>query len=83
MSLNADFMFEQADITPQLIDRLGLPQNVWYLVLDEALENAYFMDTSYEIHQQTIYPDVRPVVELAIKSKTPPARSELPYRHYA
>ena len=83
MSLNADFMFEQADITPQLIDRLGLPQNVWYLVLDEALENAYFMDTSYEIHQQTIHPDVRPVVELAIKSKTPPARSELPYRHYA
>ncbi len=83
MSLNADFMFEQADITPQLIDRLGLPQNVWYLVLDEALENAYFMDTSYEIHQQTIHPDVRPVVELAINNKRQPARRELPYRHYA
>ena len=83
MSLNADLMFEKAEITQDLIDRLGLPQNVWSLVLDEALENAWFMDTSYEIHQQTIHPDVRPVVELAISQKAPPARSELPYRHYA
>ncbi len=83
MSLNADLMFEKADITQELIDRLGLPQNVWSLVLDEALENAWFMDTSYEIHQQSIHPDVRPVVELAVRGKTMPARSELPYRHYA
>jgi len=83
MSLNADLMFEKADITQDLIDRLGLPQNVWSLVLDEALENAWFMDTDCEIHQQTIHPDVRPVVERAVQGKTPPARSERPYRHYA
>jgi hypothetical protein len=83
MSLNADLMFEKADITQELIDRLGLPGNVWSLVLDEALENAYFMDTHYEIHQQAIHPDVRSVVERVIHAKTPAARSELPYRHYA
>ncbi|MGN6207435.1 hypothetical protein [Asticcacaulis sp.] len=83
MSLNADLMFEKADISQSLIDRLGLPRNVWSLVLDEALENAWFMDTDYEIHQQSIHPDVRPVVEQAVKAKTPHARSELPYRHYA
>ncbi len=83
MSPNADLMFEKADITQDLIDRLGLPQNVWSLVLDEALENAWFMDTDYEIHQQSIDPNVRNVIEQAVKGKTPPARSELPYRHYA
>jgi hypothetical protein len=83
MSLNADLMFEKADITQDLVDRLGLPRNVWSLVLDEALENAWFMDTNYEIHQHAIHPDVRAVVERAVRGKTPPARSELPYRHYA
>ncbi|MFT4077064.1 MAG: hypothetical protein QM647_16175 [Asticcacaulis sp.] len=83
MSLNSDLMFEKADITQDLIARLGLPRNVWSLVIDEALENAYFMDTNYEIHQQSIHPDVRPVVERAVKGKTPPARSERLYRHYA
>jgi hypothetical protein len=83
MSLNADLMFEKADITQDLIDRLGLPENVWSLVLDEALENAWFMDRDGEIYQQSIQSDIRAVVELAIRHKTPPARSELPYRHYA
>lgn len=83
MSLNVDLMFEKADITQDLIARLGLPRNVWSLVLDEALENAYFMDTNYEIHQQSIHPDVRPVVDRAIKGKATSARNNLSSRHYA
>ena len=37
MSLNADLMFEKAEITQDLIDRLGLPQNVWSLVLIDTM----------------------------------------------
>jgi hypothetical protein len=40
MSLNADFIFETRDITTSLKRDLGLPQDVWYLVLDATLDNA-------------------------------------------
>lgn len=80
MPLNADFMFESKQITPPLSQALGLPRDVWYLVLDDRLGHAYFMDTDYEIHHQSISGDVRLAVEEAVKSKAPAPRQYLPYR---
>lgn len=82
MSLNADFIFETRDITTSLKRDLGLPQDVWYLVLDAKLDTAYFMDAQFELHQQSLAGDVRPVVDAAVRNRIAPARSELPYRHY-
>ncbi|ESQ85469.1 hypothetical protein [Asticcacaulis benevestitus] len=82
MSLNADFIFETRDITTSLKRDLGLPQDVWYLVLDANLDHAYFMNTQFELHEHTLAGDVRPVVEAAVRNRIAPARSELPYRHY-
>jgi hypothetical protein len=82
MSLNADYIFETRDITTSLRRDLGLPHDVWYLVLDATLDTAYFMDTQFELHQQTLEGDVRPVVDAAVRDRITPARSQLPYRHY-
>jgi hypothetical protein len=40
------------------------------------------MDMQYELHEQPLVGDVRPVVDAAVRNRATPARSELPYRHY-
>ncbi len=69
MPLNPDFMFETRHITDPLKRALGLPRDVWYLVLNEDLNSAYFLDAHYRIHTQAIKPEARPVIELAAQRK--------------
>ncbi len=39
------------------------------LVLNEDLNNAYFLDAHYRSHTQAIKPEARPVIELAAQRK--------------
>lgn len=65
MALNPDFMFEKAYITQPLRRALGLPEDVWYVVLNDSLDSAYYMDARFRVHNKAIKPEARPVVELA------------------
>ena len=78
MPLNPEFMFEKPYITPPLRRALGLPEDVWYLVLNDSLDNAYYMDTRFRVHNKAIKPEVRPVVELAARIRAQAGESQMP-----
>ncbi len=66
MSLNADFIFASRHISGSLISALNLPSNVWYLVINDALNHASYLDNRFDVHHQHIAEEVRSAVAQAV-----------------
>ena len=70
MPLSPEFMFEAQHITEPLKRALNLPDKVWYLILNDRLESAYYMDESFNVHTQPVDPSARFEIERAVRQKT-------------
>ncbi|ESQ87817.1 hypothetical protein [Asticcacaulis benevestitus] len=69
MALNPEFVFQQKYISIPLKRALGLPDDVWSLVLNDSLDSAYFLNGDFRPQTIALKPDVRPLVDLALRQK--------------
>ena len=78
MPLNPQYMFEKQHITEPLRRVLGLPADVWYLVVNDELNSVYFLDGEFRPHSQAIDRDVRPILDIATRQRREAERNTVP-----
>lgn len=78
MSLNPDYMFEKQHISEPLRRVLGLPADVWSLVVNDELDSVYFLDGEFRPHTLAITRDVRPILDIAARQRREVERNTVP-----
>ncbi|MDV6329533.1 hypothetical protein [Asticcacaulis sp. 201] len=69
MALNPEFVFERKYITEPLKRVLGLPDDVWSVVLNDELDSAYYLTADLAPVTIALKPGIRPLIELAVQRK--------------
>jgi len=69
MALNPELVFEQKYLSPPLIRALGLPDDTWSLVVNDAMDSAYFLNSAFRPMTLALTPDMRPLIERAAQQK--------------
>lgn len=78
MPLNPDYMFEKQHITEPLRRVLGVPADVWYLVVNDELNSVYFLDGEFRAHTKPVDRDVRAILDIAARQRREVERDTVP-----